>query len=267
MKDKGLLFSLIIHATLIIATFINFKGTKDRAIKDTGHAIYDFKRIGPKSTAPIISETPGDNKKSKIDKKETDDKKQQKQAAEQKKTESNKRVPLNKNTPKANKKKDKNKTQNKKKNTPKTIDKALKNITPNPQEQKQKAKKSLNSMLDNAASSDIGGVNAEELGDELTATEVDVIRQTIRKCWHMPAGLKNAEELIVELKMELDPLGYVQKAEIQNKERMSDPNFKIAAENAQRAVLDPMCNPIPLPKEKYEQWKDLELTFNPNDLY
>ena len=48
---------------------------------------------------------------------------------------------------------------------------------------------------------------------------------------------------------------------------MSDPDFRIAAENAHRAVLDPKCNPLPLPKEKFDEWKDLELSFNPKDMF
>jgi len=47
----------------------------------------------------------------------------------------------------------------------------------------------------------------------------------------------------------------------------SDPDFRTAAENAYRAVLDPNCNPLPLPKERYDEWKDLELSFNPKEMF
>ena len=131
-------------------------------------------------------------------------------------------------------------------------------------------KKSFNSFLDNVLAdgdNENTGANAESLGETLTATQVDQIRNTIRKCWHFPAGLKDAETLVVDIKMELDRSGYVKRAEVVDKTRMRrDSGFKIAAENAQRAVLDPRCNPLPLPKEKYEEWKDLELSFNPKDM-
>ena len=111
------------------------------------------------------------------------------------------------------------------------------------------------------------GANAESLGDTLTATQIDQIRNTVRKCWHFPAGLKDAETLVVDIKMELDRNGYVKRAEVVDKNRMRrDSGYRIAAENAQRAVLDPSCNPLPLPKEKYKEWKDLELSFNPKDM-
>ena len=132
------------------------------------------------------------------------------------------------------------------------------------------SKKSLNSFLDNVLAdgdNENTGANAESIGETLTATQVDMIRNTIRKCWHFPAGLKDAETLVVDIKMELDRSGYVKKAEVVEKNRMKrDSGFKIAAENAQRAVLDQRCNPLPLPKEKYDEWKDLELSFNPRDM-
>jgi hypothetical protein len=31
-------------------------------------------------------------------------------------------------------------------------------------------------------------------------------------------------------------------------------------------VLNPQCSPLKLPPEKFDQWKTLELTFNPKDL-
>jgi membrane protein involved in colicin uptake len=111
------------------------------------------------------------------------------------------------------------------------------------------------------------GLNAEEVGEALTATQIDLIRQTIRKCWHFPAGLKNAEDLVVDIEMELSPDGKITKATVVDKQRMDrDPDFKIAAESAVRAVMDDECNKIPLPKEKYNEWKDITLSFNPKDM-
>ena len=81
-------------------------------------------------------------------------------------------------------------------------------------------KKSLNSFLDNVLADgdyENTGANAESLGETLTATQVDNIRNTIRKCWHFPAGLKDAETLVVDIKMELDRNGYVKKAEVVDK--------------------------------------------------
>lgn len=134
---------------------------------------------------------------------------------------------------------------------------------------KQGEKGAFDSLIDNALADgnyENSGLNAEEVGDTLTATQIDLVRETIRPCWHFPAGLKDADKLIVDIKMELDNNGYVTSAKIADASRLKqDPNFRTAAESALRAVLDPACNPLPLPKDKYNEWKDLELSFNPKD--
>lgn len=68
--------------------------------------------------------------------------------------------------------------------------------------------------------------------------------------------------------MELSNDGTVIKADIVDKRRMnSDQYFRIAAESAQRAVLDPKCNPLPFPKGKHDQWKNVTMSFNPKDMF
>ncbi|PIR33794.1 MAG: energy transducer TonB, partial [Alphaproteobacteria bacterium CG11_big_fil_rev_8_21_14_0_20_44_7] len=48
----------------------------------------------------------------------------------------------------------------------------------------------------------------------------------------------------------------------------SDDFYRVAAESARRAVLDPRCNPLREmpPMDKYEQWRELTLIFDPQDL-
>lgn len=182
--------------------------------------------------------------------------------------------PNNKQKNKDNKKQTKKTNNSTKKQSNKSDGKALVNLKKNnkasSKSTKKTNKKSFNSFLDNVLADGNNkntGANAESLGETLTANQIDQIRNTVRKCWHFPAGLKDAETLVVDIKMELDRNGYVKKAEVVDKNRMKrDSGYRIAAENAQRAVLDPSCNPLPLPKEKYKDWKDLELSFNPKDM-
>jgi hypothetical protein len=47
----------------------------------------------------------------------------------------------------------------------------------------------------------------------------------------------------------------------------SDPFFRSAAESALRAVLNPRCNPLRLPPEKYEQWQTMTLNFDPREMF
>jgi len=59
----------------------------------------------------------------------------------------------------------------------------------------------------------------------------------------------------------------VRDARIVDQGRMStDSFFRAAAESAMRAVLNPRCNPLKLPREKYDVWKSFILNFNPKEM-
>ena len=60
--------------------------------------------------------------------------------------------------------------------------------------------------------------------------------------------------------------GTVRSAELLNSDRMSDPFFQAAAESARRALLNPRCQPLKLPPEKYDQWQTFTITFDPKDV-
>ena len=102
----------------------------------------------------------------------------------------------------------------------------------------------------------------------LAISEIDLVRQQIRECWSLPAGAKEAENLSIEIKMAMNPDGTVRQARILDQNRLqSDPFFRAAAESALRAVLNPHCNPLKLPPEKYQQWQNMILIFDPRDMF
>lgn len=101
---------------------------------------------------------------------------------------------------------------------------------------------------------------------QATVSEIDVIRRQIEACWNIPAGARNAENLIVSIRVWVNPDGTVSDAKIIDSSRMnSDPFFRSAAESALRAVLNPRCSPLQIPPKKYDQFKELVLNFNPKE--
>jgi outer membrane biosynthesis protein TonB len=105
------------------------------------------------------------------------------------------------------------------------------------------------------------------LGSQLTAGEIDLIRQQISRCWNVPAGARDAKDLVVEIRVVVDRDGTVQQATIVDHGRLgSDPFFRAAAESARRAFFNPQCRPLHLPPEKYVIWKDLVVDFSPKDV-
>ena len=105
------------------------------------------------------------------------------------------------------------------------------------------------------------------LGSQLTASEADLIVQQIERCWNVPAGARDAKDLVVEIKAVVNPDGTVRQAAIVDTGRYgSDAFFRAAADSAKRAVLNPQCSPLHVPPDKYEAWRNLDLFFNPKDL-
>ena len=105
------------------------------------------------------------------------------------------------------------------------------------------------------------------LGSQITASEVDLVRQQIARCWNVPAGARDAKDLVVEVRVAVDPDGTVRQATIVDQARLgSDPFFRAAAESARRAFFNPLCKPLHLPPEKYAIWKDLVVDFSPKDI-
>lgn len=95
---------------------------------------------------------------------------------------------------------------------------------------------------------------------------VQAIQQQLRACWRLDPGAREAEDLIVEIHVMLNPDGSVRQAQILDAVRMGrDAYFRSAAENAKRAI--DVCSPFRLPLRKYDIWRELTLRFNPREMF
>ena len=102
----------------------------------------------------------------------------------------------------------------------------------------------------------------------VTMSEIDYLRRQIGLCWSLPAGAKDAENLVIEIRVAMNADGTVNSARIVDQGRMTvDPFFRSAAESALRAVLNRRCQPFKLPPEKYDIWKLMILSFNPKEMF
>ncbi|MCR4378910.1 MAG: energy transducer TonB [Rhodospirillales bacterium] len=107
-----------------------------------------------------------------------------------------------------------------------------------------------------------------DVGAEMTISEIDLVRQQIHRCWNLPAGAKDAHEMLISIRITMNPDGTVSTARVLDNARMAtDPFYRTMAESALRAVLNPRCQPFKLPPEKYERWQNMKLNFNPRDMF
>jgi colicin import membrane protein len=99
----------------------------------------------------------------------------------------------------------------------------------------------------------------------LSQSEIDALRARIQQCWNPPAGLADARDLVVVVRIRFNQDGSLS-AEPTLSNSVSHPTFQIAAESALRAVR--RCAPYSfMPIAKYDVWKDVEVTFDPRDMF
>ncbi len=105
------------------------------------------------------------------------------------------------------------------------------------------------------------------LSDRLTISELDSFKQQISPCWNVPAGVKYAENLRVEIRVSMNRDATVREVSILDQGRYNrDSHFRAAAESARRALINPRCQPLRLPADKYDQWKTIVIGFDPRDM-
>ena len=101
----------------------------------------------------------------------------------------------------------------------------------------------------------------------LTLSEEDALKAQIFGCWSIPLGLPYNENLLVRIKLMLEPDGSVAKTEILDHARMNKPGqsfYKVLAESALRAVK--LCQPLRVPTTGHERWKELQLNFDAREM-
>ena len=99
----------------------------------------------------------------------------------------------------------------------------------------------------------------------LTLSELDAFRAQMQRCWSPPSGARDAESLIVRVRLSLTLAGDILAGpRVVNRTQLSQPFFRTAAESVLRAIR--RCQPFKMPPEKYAHWRDIELTFNPSKM-
>lgn len=157
-------------------------------------------------------------------------------------------------------------------------------IQPKPQEKPVEEPKpsqdNFNSLLKNLAENDdpvtppseqtedVNNANTSRIVENrISMGEQNALLAQLAKCWNVPTGARYAEDLIVDLRLVINPDRTVQSAKVVDTGRYNrDSFFRAAADSALRAVRNPACSPLELPPEKYQEWRYLRLTFNPSSM-
>lgn len=106
------------------------------------------------------------------------------------------------------------------------------------------------------------------ISERMTMSDLDALRLQLATCWNVPAGARDVENLNVIINVIVNPDRTVKKVSVVDARRYGmDTFYRAMADSAMRALRNPLCNPLNLPEEKYSQWHDLNINFNPSEMF
>jgi hypothetical protein len=101
-------------------------------------------------------------------------------------------------------------------------------------------------------------------GAQLSQSEIDALRARISSCWSPPPGIDASTRIHVSLRVLFRPDAFLAQ-EPALVEASASTLGPALAESAKRALM--LCQPFTMLKpEHYDQWKDLQLDFDPHEL-
>lgn len=107
------------------------------------------------------------------------------------------------------------------------------------------------------------GSGAFGSGAGISEGDYEMVSSQISRYWIVPSGVRDAENIIIEIHMELGDNGEVIPSSIQivDKARYAtDPVFRAAADSARRAILQ--ASPLNIPREKLDLFREITWSFN-----
>ena len=99
---------------------------------------------------------------------------------------------------------------------------------------------------------------------QLSQNELNALHDQLMGCWNPPVGVAEAKSLYVIVRFELNRDGSLS-GEPSVVNRGSAALFQVAAESATRAVR--RCQPFRLPAAKYDAWREVEVKFDPTEMF
>lgn len=102
------------------------------------------------------------------------------------------------------------------------------------------------------------------VGPPLSAGEKDALRVAVSQCWNVDVG-GSSSQVVVTVAMSLEQTGKVVAGSVRliASEGGNEQSVQTAFQAARRAILRCQKGGYELPADKYAQWRDIEMTFNP----
>ncbi|CUH64260.1 hypothetical protein TG4357_01175 [Thalassovita gelatinovora] len=105
-------------------------------------------------------------------------------------------------------------------------------------------------------------------GPPLTSGEKDALRVAVQKCWNTGALSTDALKTVVIVSVKMKPDGSPETETIRmvSASGGTSGSANQAFQAVRRAIIRCGANGFELPSEKYDQWREIEMTFNPEKM-
>ncbi len=125
-------------------------------------------------------------------------------------------------------------------------------------------------FAEDSSASDIAEVLGQDNADAsqgplMTKSEMDRIQMAVTRCWQIDTG-PDAVTVVLGVSMNPDGTPVTGSVRLISAEGGTEAGQQMAFEKAKRAVLFCGKGGYPLPPEKYEQWKNIEMVFDPKSM-
>ncbi|KGB80420.1 energy transducer TonB, partial [Rhodovulum sp. NI22] len=112
------------------------------------------------------------------------------------------------------------------------------------------------------------GNGAAAVGPPMTQGEKDALRIAVGACWNVGSLSSEAMRttVVVALSMAEDAKPKIDTISMKSFSGGSEAAARQTYESARRAIIRCGATGFDLPKEKYGQWRNIEMTFNPENM-
>ena len=105
------------------------------------------------------------------------------------------------------------------------------------------------------------------LGSQLSASDIDLVRERLRPCFNPPFGAKEKPDLVADIRVVMNSDGTVQQARVVDTGQYnSDQIYRAVADAGIRALRNEHCSPLPLPADRFDVWQTFTFGFSTRDM-
>ena len=141
------------------------------------------------------------------------------------------------------------------------------NIQPAPEPEPTQTAQPAPTSTDDAVAAALDTPRPAPSGPPLTSGERDALRLAVSSCWVVDVGSQSANVTVtVAVSMNRDGTVVGNQVRQVSASGGDDAAQRSAFEKARRAILRCQRGGFPLPVEKYDQWREIEMVFNPEGM-